>query len=121
MVKPEKPKYKTTEFWLCITVMVIGLLFSSGIITPGTSIDKGLGCILTVLSSLGYTYNRTKVKVNADKPGYKTTEFWFSAVTMVNGAIISSGAVEGGDCQYCCIGRLRQQVSLDDPPSWIGN
>lgn len=97
MVVKQKPKYKTTEFWLSITVMVIGLLFSSGIVQPGTSIDKGLGCILTLLSSLGYTYNRTKIKNNADKPGYKTSEFWFNAVAMVNGAVISSGAVEGGE------------------------
>lgn len=38
-----------------------------------------------------------QVESGANKPGYKTTEFWINAVAMIAGIILASGAIaEGG-------------------------
>lgn len=98
-----KPKYKTTEFWLTVVAMLASLALMTGFVTPGTAIDQGLGAIIAVLASLGYTYNRTQIKKVTDnvgsetakKPGYKTTEFWGTALTTIATTTLASGALEG--------------------------
>lgn len=57
-----KPGYKTTEFWLSTATGLVGILIASGVIEPGTSYDQAIGLIVTILSSLGYTVNRTIAK-----------------------------------------------------------
>jgi hypothetical protein len=31
-----------------------------------------------------------------DKPGWKTTEFWLTAIAMIIGVLLSSGVIESG-------------------------
>lgn len=64
-----KPAWKSTEFWLTAVTMVVGLLLSSGVLSPE---DPGqakllqlLGLASTLLSSLGYTAARTSAKNKA--------------------------------------------------------
>lgn len=57
-----KPGYKTTEFWLTVLANVVGILLASGQFAPGSVVAEVLGVVAVVLSNLGYTYNRAKVK-----------------------------------------------------------
>ena len=61
----EKPGYKTTEFWLKLVAMLIGLLMTSGALPEGSPWLKGAVAVSTILGALGYTYVRGKVKANA--------------------------------------------------------
>lgn len=60
---PVKPGYKTTEFWLTFAAMVITTLYASGVIASDASnLGKALALIAGVLTSLGYSVVRGKVK-----------------------------------------------------------
>jgi len=59
-----KPGFKTTEFWLSTIAVVLGIVLASGAVTDGGIVAQIVGGVLSVLSSLGYTAARTKVKVN---------------------------------------------------------
>jgi hypothetical protein len=59
----KKPGYKTTEFWLSLAAVVVGLLFASGVVADGSAFDKVLGLAASVLGALGYSVSRAKVKV----------------------------------------------------------
>ena len=61
--KPTKPGFKTTEFWFSTAAAVIGILFASGAIAEGSSIDKIVGMAATVLAGLGYTVSRSITKL----------------------------------------------------------
>ena len=56
--KPTKPGFKTTEFWFSTAAAVIGILFASGAIAEGSSIDKIVGMAATVLAGMGYSISR---------------------------------------------------------------
>ena len=56
--KPMKPGFKTTEFWFSTAAAVIGILFASGAIAEGSSIDKIVGMAATVLAGMGYSISR---------------------------------------------------------------
>ena len=56
--KPTKPGFKTTEFWFSTAAAVIGILFASGAIAEGSSIDKIIGMAATVLAGMGYSISR---------------------------------------------------------------
>jgi len=56
--KPTKPGFKTTEFWFSTAAAVIGILFASGAIAEGSSVDKIVGMAATVLAGLGYSISR---------------------------------------------------------------
>ena len=56
--KPTKPGFKTTEFWFSTASAVIGILFASGAIAEGSSIDKIIGMAATVLAGMGYSISR---------------------------------------------------------------
>lgn len=62
-----KPGYKTTEFWLSVVAMFVGVLLASGILdTTATTLDNQLvGMVAMLLTSLGYTASRALSK-NAD-------------------------------------------------------
>ena len=60
--KPTKPGFKTTEFWFSTAAAVIGILFASGAITEGGSVDKIVGMAATVLAGMGYTVSRGLAK-----------------------------------------------------------
>lgn len=93
----DKPKWKSTEFWLTLIATIVSILFMSGVVHPGTGIDKSLGTIVAVLATLGYNVSRAQAKKtqDGDKPGYKTSEFWFTTIQTVLGFVVASGAVEG--------------------------
>jgi hypothetical protein len=57
-----KPGYKTTEFWLTIAAQIIGLVWASGAVSHGGSVDKILGLCAMVMSQLGYTVSRGLAK-----------------------------------------------------------
>ena len=59
-----KPGFKTTEFWLSAIAMILGVVMASGAVHDGGIVAQIAGGVLSVLSSLGYTAARTKVKVN---------------------------------------------------------
>lgn len=59
----KKPGWKTTEFWIAgVVVPLLGALFASGLISEGSTFDKALGLVVSLLSALGYTVARTKAK-----------------------------------------------------------
>lgn len=60
--KKTKPGYKTSEFWLSTAALVLGALFASGVISDGSTTDKVLGLVVSLLSQLGYTVSRGKAK-----------------------------------------------------------
>ncbi len=55
---PVKKGYKTTEFWLTVVAAILPLLYASGLIGEGTTIDKIISAGLTVLAALGYSVAR---------------------------------------------------------------
>lgn len=59
---PHKPGYKTTEFWLTLAAVLVGLLMASGVIGDGSALGKGLAFIASALASAGYSYARGIVK-----------------------------------------------------------
>lgn len=60
-----KPGWKTTEFWLALAAKLLGAAFAAGLIGDGTSLSRIAGLGAVVLTSLGYTVNRTMVKTAA--------------------------------------------------------
>lgn len=64
--KPQKPGYKSTEFWLSLVAVIAGFLLASGAVVEGSQTATIVGGVLTVLGALGYTKGRTSVKVAAE-------------------------------------------------------
>lgn len=58
----QKPGYKTTEFYLALVAMLLGAAFASGLVSDGSTLDKVLGLVATILGQLGYTVSRTMTK-----------------------------------------------------------
>ncbi len=58
-----KPGYKTTEFWLSTVATLAGIALASGAIPEGGQVAQIIGGVLAVLSQLGYSSARAKVKV----------------------------------------------------------
>lgn len=57
-----KKGYKSTEFWLSTTAMLLGQLMVSGVLTDGSTAAQIVGGAMTLLSALGYTHCRTSLK-----------------------------------------------------------
>lgn len=57
-----KSGYKTTEFWLSLAAMAVGVAFASDFFPIESGGDKILGLAATVLAALGYTVSRSIVK-----------------------------------------------------------
>lgn len=64
---PVKPGYLTSEFYISLTVMVLGALWGSGIFGEGTSIDRALGIAAMALAPFGYTLSRGAAKRQVSK------------------------------------------------------
>ena len=60
--KQPKPGFKTNQFWFSKVAAVLGILFASGAVAEGSSIDKMMGLVTTVLAGLGYTVSRGMAK-----------------------------------------------------------
>ena len=57
-----KPGYKTSEFWLSLAAVVVGLLYAAGVVADGSAFDKVLALAASLLGALGYTVSRGGVK-----------------------------------------------------------
>lgn len=59
----DKPKgVRTSEFWVTVFVIVIGLLPTSGLMAPDSVTAKLVGLISMTLAAMGYTYSRGLAK-----------------------------------------------------------
>ena len=59
-----KPGWKTTEFWVTVSVTVASLLWGADVLDPegaGTA-NKVFGFVVAALSGLGYTVSRGLAK-----------------------------------------------------------
>lgn len=56
--------YKTTEFWLGLAAMLLGVVYASGAVTNEHALQL-MGIAASVLGSLGYTVARTVAKKSA--------------------------------------------------------
>lgn len=59
---PVKAGYKTTEFWMSLVAVILGALYSSGVIVEGTAVDKWIGVAVIVLTTMGYQVSRSIAK-----------------------------------------------------------
>ena len=60
-----KPGYKTTEFWLSLAATVMGFVLASGVMDNAAEdgwASKIVGGVVAVLTALGYSASRAKVK-----------------------------------------------------------
>ena len=63
-----KPGYKTTEFWLSLLATLLGFGLASGAmdsVSQDSWIARVVGGLVAVLSTLGYSASRAKVKASA--------------------------------------------------------
>jgi len=62
MSQPKKPGYKTTEFWLSLLALILGVLIASGYIGESTGTAKAIAFAASALTALGYNVSRGMVK-----------------------------------------------------------
>jgi len=53
---------KTSEFYICIAVIVLGVLMQSGVLAGGV-VAKICGTAMEVFAALGYTWSRATIKL----------------------------------------------------------
>lgn len=63
-----KAGWRTTEFWLTVAANLVSLLFASGIVSSGGTMDRVLGLVAMVLASLGYSISRGMAKKQISSP-----------------------------------------------------
>lgn len=61
---PAKPGYKSTEFWLTVAAVVVGLLTQSGVIPADSPASKLIAQAAAILALLGYQVVRTVAKTS---------------------------------------------------------
>lgn len=59
----QKPGYKTTEFYLTLAAVAVGLFLASGALPDTHWAVKLAGFVGSALASMGYAYNRTQSKM----------------------------------------------------------
>lgn len=64
-----KPGYKTTEFWMSFTAVLLGFVVSSGVLIEGSQIERVVGMAVSTLAALGYTAARAKIKSSGSIDG----------------------------------------------------
>ena len=57
-----KPGFKTTEFWLSLTAVLVGAVIASGIVPADSVWERIAGLAVSALAALGYTGARLAVK-----------------------------------------------------------
>ena len=62
-----KSGYKTTEFWFILATNLFGATLASGLVAEGSTIAEILGVAMIILGNLGYTYARTKAKIEESR------------------------------------------------------
>ncbi len=63
-----KAGWKTSEFWLSTTALLLGQLYASGVISDGGTVSKVAGLAVSVLATLGYTVSRGAAKGKLPAP-----------------------------------------------------
>ena len=57
-----KPGWKTTEFWFTAASQLVGILWASGAIQEGSTMDRVLGIVAAALATTGYAVSRGLAK-----------------------------------------------------------
>ena len=59
-----KPGWKTTEFWVTVSVTVCSLAWGAGVVDPegASSADKIFGFVCSAAAAMGYTISRGLAK-----------------------------------------------------------
>lgn len=59
-----KPGWKTTEFWITVTVTLCSLAWGAGVVDPegASNADKIFGFVCSAAAALGYTISRGLAK-----------------------------------------------------------
>lgn len=60
---PDKPGWKTTEFWLTLVATIGVAILNVGLLPDGSIAVKITMAIVAALAALGYTAGRTYVKI----------------------------------------------------------
>lgn len=63
----QKPGYKTTEFWLTVAALVVGVLLGADVFPIDSPAVKILGMASSILGVLGYQVQRGLVKASGNK------------------------------------------------------
>lgn len=63
-----KPGWQTTEYWLTLAAVVVGLLTASGAIPTDSTLGKGVALVAAALAAAGYSWSRGNVKAAAITP-----------------------------------------------------
>lgn len=58
----QRPGYRSSEFYVTAAVLLISIVWGSGLIGDGTAADKALSLIASVAAQFGYTVSRGLVK-----------------------------------------------------------
>ena len=57
-----KPGYRTTEFWMTLIILVLGVLVQSGVLPSNGEWSKAVAMLVQGLVALGYSRSRGQVK-----------------------------------------------------------
>jgi len=52
-----------------------------------------------------------KIETRADKPGFKTSEFWINVVAIIAGIVIASGLIEDGGMVAQIVGGIMSSLA----------
>lgn len=63
-----KPGYRTTEFWLSLIAMLVGVALASGLVSNEFAL-QALGFVQSTLAAIGYAGCRGWVKSSTAKAG----------------------------------------------------
>jgi uncharacterized protein (DUF697 family) len=58
-----KKGIQTSEFYVCLVVLLLGALLQSGVLSDGDTVSKITGGAMEVLAALGYTWSRAMIKL----------------------------------------------------------
>lgn len=61
-MEPQKPGFKTSEFWMVVAANLVNAMLVSGLFGDGSTGMKILGVVAMTLSTLGYSVSRGLAK-----------------------------------------------------------
>ena len=62
VTQPVKPGYLCTEWYLTLAAYAMSILFMSGLVVDGSSLEKVLSIVAAALAGLGYSVSRGLAK-----------------------------------------------------------
>lgn len=90
----DKPGWKSTEFLMAVIVALVNAIIASGLVVEGTVWAQIAGVVIMMLTAAGYSVIRPIAKAGAGadyKPGWRTSEFWFTLLATAIGLVTASG------------------------------